>query len=305
MSIVAKYLSKTTASVIKSRCKLYAMENSTKKKCKLMADALMENTDFRVKTKKGLVEAGSIYYSEFLKFIGQKKTLDFIVKANKYLEVNPNTDDFYKWVLTEVGGNKNELIKYFAFIVQAPHINAHIKLFRKVKGPSFEHIAKDFESLTSRILKLPKESSYPPMVKGINTTINLYHFYVISYFSVWLSENFPADKSMAYFIPFSLNTFYEYWTNGRLAGIKIPKTFFDFNPMSLIRGLLQLTIAPKDPAPFEPSTWKRRNLEDIYLGYLGARFGAGYSENTVFSYDVFVSLFSSDPTQFMRDEFPK
>jgi hypothetical protein len=248
------------------------------------------------------------FEKEFLEMIQAPSTGVYLRAASSWLrrrEITPDREGFWEWNLRMANGNENLALKRVALLFQDSSDLAHVdylKALSEMGDQSIEPARISELQEANRLLDhTPGVALYPPSVKvGVRSQ---YHFYVIAYLARKIAAGTDVQvlKKGAMMAPFFFSSAYE--NTKRSFNAKDSKEVSS-DDMSGGAALLWRTLsrAANDAQPLTEEENADDFLEDSYLGYAGAHWGAGL-EGQMLDFEAFKKGFTRSPSKVLRAAF--
>lgn len=334
--VFEKAIASSVKFMLGRRCEHYGASVGQKRECKAIAAELMDALNLRgVTIPKDPQDpdapnfAGAAFPMETIEILKEAAIQEYIHSLSKLArEHSGDPINLWDWTLAHAGGDEIEALRRVAILFQDIDAFTYTKFLTAIYDDGrynglideIREIGFALKSDAKVVFKaLPQQAS----ADKIQQSKALYHFYVIAYLAYKLQAAHPRS-AMAKAAPFILNTTYEYFRHRLIPGLdRVPDPmskkdraaikFFDI-PLTMLQFVrptdpksISLGRNPTNPGLYSNADAEYRDvLEDSYMGYAGAIFGAsliGNSRSYGLEYDEFAKAFAANPKEFIQDAF--
>jgi hypothetical protein len=302
------FISQSTSALIEGSlaegCKEFQFDAATQTRCANAFTRLTELLDFKTATS-GDDSSFVFLHSQLMKNISSEIGKNYLKALSKEIsEVYASRKPLRLWefTLSHFKGDINTSIAHIASLFQDTlPTEAQIGWLLQTRdgdAATLSEILDGFDDLEQQ--KLIKY--YPQNVESSRSAF--YHFYIPMYFAHEMKFHY-TKKDMAFLTAFLFNARYEFRQIFESANPQ-EKTNYDVKGGFARRKALIDDLVAHLRGPILPfdATKETDNLEDLYLGYAGAKIGVGDILNKEDS-EAFKKTFASNPMAFIKSTFSK
>lgn len=317
-ALINEEITNTIAQQMQSKCTyLFATQNNDANSCNRAAEQMAKFLDFNYIRRSDGQGAFVFMQRRLTEMLADRAVLEFIgkltVAAEDALYLNRKLD-LWDFTLRNSNNRVDVATERLAVLVQdGAETAAQIKYLLVAQHPQALQLAQMISTL-EEALKQQKATAYPGHV-GLKRTA-LYHYYVPRYLAQKL-ERAGTDPLMAARLPFMFNTSYEMH---QIQKAQNPHLTLNHKPVratadtspELKRFLakwnsydeLYSDLLDHLGAPFEAfdSRGQDTNMEDLFLGYVGALDGVSGARPANLSFAGFSERFPLDPKSVLKSK---
>jgi hypothetical protein len=233
------------------------------------------------------------FRKKFFEILIDPKTQQYLINLQEKLS---SEDPIYLWEFTVASfdGDKNKALETIAVLLQDNGFGLNLDYLESKYKKRTEGIVALLRDIYAKTLSHPNFFPYP---SGINLTQrDLYHFYNLAYLTHVLDKK--GKPKLATFSTFMFNTLYEFIVEFCMKGHSpVSPLALEFSVQKM-KGKWPECVNVKAMDPVKNAiTWG-----DLYLGYVGPIWSRNMEEQ-IPNYDQFVTNFSAQPENFIKDVF--